>query len=180
MKHTRKRKSEYAIPRNAREREDQRDAFAALALMRREGFKAKRAAKAEHTTVKKMRKYLGPALEKRGDDYVARPSDRLTRPLTAIDAKGTRPIVVQSSKAASQVGRYFNAVDDALNGKPSALKKFRGKKIPYNNLKFLTNLKTLRRLKDAGVLDNRDSVRWRAKSAAVREQPSGNQCVLSC
>jgi len=131
------------------------DAFAALALMRREGLSAASAAQAEGTTVKNMLKYVRPALRKRGEDYYAKPSDRLTRPpMVAIDSYGLRPVVVRSSRAASLIGRYFNAVDAALMGKPSALKEFRGKKIPYNNLKFLTNLKTLRRLQEAGVLED--------------------------
>ncbi len=160
---SRKRKSRDAIPRNKREEEDRLDALAALALMRREGLSARLAAEAEGTTVKNIRKYAGSALRKRGKDYVARPSDRLVRTLTAIDALGTRPIVVRSSKAASKMGRYFNAVDDALKGKRSALKEFQGKKIPYNKLKFLTNVKTLRRLTDAGLLDNLKDIYWHGR-----------------
>ena len=83
--------------------------------------------------------------------------------MAAIDRYGMHPVVVRSSRAASLIGRYFNAVDDALKGKPAALKEFRGKKIPYNKLKFLTNLKTLRRLKDAGVLDNLKDIYWHGR-----------------
>jgi len=146
-----------------REVENRLDALAALALMRREGLSARLASEADGTTVKNIRKYAGSALCKRGKDYVARPSDRLVRTLTAIDALGTRPIVVRSSKAASTMGRYFNAVDDALKGKRSALKEFQGKKIPYNKLKFLTNVKTLRRLTDAGLLDNLKDIYWHGR-----------------
>ncbi len=162
-KGTRKARSRDPIPRNKREEEDRLDALAALALMRREGLSASSAAEAEGTTVKNIRKYAGSALRKRGKDYVAKPSDRLIRTMTAIDARGTRPVVVRSSKAASKMGRYFNAVDDALKGKPSALREFRGKKIPYNKLKFLTNLKTLHRLEDAGLLDNLKDIYWRGR-----------------
>jgi hypothetical protein len=146
-----------------RQEENRLDAFAALALMRREGLSASSAAEVEGTTVKNIRKYAGSALRKRGKDYVARRSDRLIRKMNAIDKKGLRPIVVRSSKAASTMGRYFNAVDDALNGKPAALKEFRGKKVPYNRIKFLTNLKTLRKLKDAGVLDNLKDIYWHGR-----------------
>lgn len=159
----RKPKSRDAIKLHKRQEEDRLDALAALALMRREGLSARLAAEAEGTTVKNIRKYAGSALRKRGKDYVARPSDRLVRTLTAIDALGTRPIVVRSSKAASKMGRYFNAVDDALKGKRSALKEFQGKKIPYNKLKFLTNVKTLRRLTDAGLLDNLKDIYWHGR-----------------
>lgn len=71
--------------------------------------------------------------------------------------------MVRSSKAASLVGRYWNAVDDALKGNPSALKKFRGRKIPYNKRKFLTNLKTLHRLAHAGLLDNLKDIYWHGR-----------------
>jgi hypothetical protein len=121
------------------------------------------AAKAEGISVKKIRKYVGSALRKRGKDYVAKRSDRLVRRLATLDARGMRPIEVRSSKAASLVGRYWNAIDAALKGKPSALKEFRGKKIPYNKLKFLTNLKTLRRLQDAGLLENIKEIYWRGR-----------------
>ena len=160
---SRKQRKRGTVLRTIREKERQLDAFAALALMRREGMSASSAAEAEGTTVRNMRKYVGPALRKRGKDYAAKRSDRLPRVLIAIDNKGTRPIVVRSSKAASKMGRYFNAVDDALKGKRGALREFRGKRIPYTRLKFLTNLKTLRRLKDAGVLDNLKDIYWHGK-----------------
>ena len=166
---TRKRKSRVKPPkpsrrRNAkREEENRLDALAAIALMRREGLSARLAAQAEGTTVKNIRKHAGSALRKRGKDYVARRSDRLIRTMNAIDKKGLRPIVVRSSKAASKMGRYFNAVDDALNGKPSALKEFRGKKIPYNKLIFLTNVKTLHRLQEFGLLDNLKDIYWHGR-----------------
>jgi hypothetical protein len=156
----RKRKRIVAVPRTAREREDQLNAFAALKLMRREGLTAKQAAKVEGTTLKKMQRFVGAALRKRGKDYVAAPSDRLIRRLKTVDARGIRFIVVRSSKAASLVGRHWNAIDDALKGKPAALRWFRGKKIPYNNLKFLTNLKALYRLQDGGFLDNLKDIYW--------------------
>jgi hypothetical protein len=156
----RKRKRIVAVPRTAREREDQLDAFAALKLMRREGLTAKHAAKVEGTTLKKMQKFVGAALRKRRKDYVAVPSDRLIRRLKTVDARGIRLIVVRSSKAASLVGRHWNAVDDALKGKPAALRWFRGKKIPYNKLKFFTNLKALYRLQDGGFLDNLKDIYW--------------------
>jgi hypothetical protein len=160
----RKRKTRGFVPRNARERADQLDAFAALALMRRERLSASLAAKAEGISVRKILKYVGSALRKRGKDYVAKPSDRLLRPpMIALDAEGTRPVVVRSSKAASLNGRYWNAVDDALKGKTAALKKFRGKKIPYNRIKYLTNLKTLKLLADAGLLKDIKEIYWRGR-----------------
>lgn len=147
-----------------REEEDRLDAFAALALMRREGLSAHSAAQAEGTTVRNILRHVRPALRKQGKNYFAKPSDRLNHPpMTVIDSHGMRPVVVRSSRAASLIGRYFNAVDDALKGKPSALKEFRGKKVPYNKVKFLTNLKTLRKLEDAGVLANLKDIYWHGR-----------------
>jgi hypothetical protein len=143
-----------------REEEDVLDALAALKLMRQENLTAEQAAAIENTTVKKMRKHVGAALRRRGKDYVATPSDRLIRRLKTADARGIRFIVVRSSKAASLVGRHWNAIDDALKGKPAALRWFRGKNIPYTKLKFLTNLKALYRLQDAGFLDNLKDIYW--------------------
>ena len=152
-----------AVPRSAREREYQRDAFAALALMRREGLSASLATKAEGISLSKFRKYVGSALRKRGNDYVARPSDRLVRQMLTLDARGTIPIEARSSKAASEIGKHWNAIDDALKGKPAALRKFRGKRNPYTKRKFLTNLKTIRRLQDAGLLEKIKDIYWRGQ-----------------
>jgi hypothetical protein len=167
---THKRKSRASKPKPSRRRSTKReeearlDALAALALMRREGLSAHSAAQAEGTTVRNMLKQVRPALRKQGKNYFAKPSDRLTRPpMSVLDRKGMRPVVVRSSKAASMIGRYFNAVDDALKGKPAGLREFRGKKVPYNKLKFLTDLKTLRRLQDAGVLDNLKDIYWHGR-----------------
>ncbi|MGH2508123.1 MAG: hypothetical protein ACRDHZ_12065, partial [Ktedonobacteraceae bacterium] len=141
--------------RSLREDENRLDAFAALALMRRERLSASLAAEAEGTTVKNILKYVRPALHKRGKDYVAKPSDRLARPsMTALDALGTIRVKVRGSKAASEIGRYWNAIDDALKGNPGALEEFRGRKIPHNRRTFLTDMSTLRQLQDAGMLDN--------------------------
>ena len=160
----RKRTRKGAIKLTRRQEENRRDAFAALALMRREGLSASSAAEAEGTTVKNIVKYVRLALRKRGKAYFAKPSDRLSRPpMAVIDSHGMRPVVVRSSKAASLIGQYFNAVDDALKGKPAALKEFRGKNVPYNKVKFLTNVKTLRKLKDAGVLDNLKDIYWHGR-----------------
>jgi hypothetical protein len=160
----RKRTRKGAIRLTRRQEENRRDAFAALALMRREGLLASSAAEAEGTTVRNIAKYVRPALRKRGKEYFAKPSDRLSRPpMAVIDSHGMRPVVVRSSTAASLIGRYFNAVDDALKGKPAALKEFRGKKVPYNKVKFLTNVKTLRKLKDAGVLENLKDIYWHGR-----------------
>ena len=143
------------LPRTAREREEQADAFAALARMKRENSPASEMVEAENTSVPKLEKYVGRAIQKRGKDYFALPSDDLLRPpMPVLDSKGVRWIEVHGSKAASAIGKYMNAIDDALKGNPSALKKFKGKKIPGTQIEFLTDIRQIHILQDAGELDN--------------------------
>src|SRR5579863_239408 len=99
-------------PRNAREGEDQLNAFAALKLMRREGLSALRAVEVEGTTISNLERYAGSALRKVGKDYVAKPIDDLVRPMWWLDSSGLQPIEIRGSKAASLNGQFWNAVDD--------------------------------------------------------------------
>jgi hypothetical protein len=150
--------------RSVKENENRLDAFAALALMRREKLSAAFAAEAEGTTVKNILKYVRPALLKRGKNYVARVSDRLARPpMAALDEFGTIRVEVKGSKAASELGRYWNAIDAALKGNPEALKGFEGRRISNTKHKFLTNLNSLRKLQEAGLLDNFKDIYWHGK-----------------
>jgi hypothetical protein len=151
-------------PRNVREREDELGAFATLALMRREDLPASQAVVVEGTTIANLEKYVGPALKKRGKDYVAKPSDDLLRPpMLFLDSKGVRWIDVYGSKAASANGQYWNAVNAALNRKPRDLKKFENTFLPGTKLKFLTDPKALRRLQDAGQLENIKEIYWHGR-----------------
>ena len=70
---------------------------------------------------------------------------------------------IRGSKAASLNGQYWNAVDDALKGIRDALKRFEGRTVPGTELKFLTDLKTLRRLQDAGQLENIKEIYWHGR-----------------
>jgi hypothetical protein len=143
------------IPRTAREREEQADAFAVLARMRRENSPGSETVELENSSLPKLDKYVGPAIKKRGKDYVALPSDELIRPpMLILDSKGVRPIEVRGSKAASAIGKYWNAIDNALNGNPSPLKNFKGKKIPGTQIEFLTDIRQIHILQDAGQLEN--------------------------
>lgn len=158
-----KRRTSRPTPRNARERNDQLDAFAALALMRREGLPASQAVEVENTTIAKLEKYVGPALSKRGKDYVAKPVDDLIRPMLWLDSKGVQQIEIRGSKIASLNGQYWNAIDDALKGVRSALKRFEGRTVPGTKLTFLTDLKVLRHLQDAGQLENIKEIYWHGR-----------------
>jgi hypothetical protein len=98
-----------------------------------------------------------------GKDYVAKPIDDLVRPMWWLDAKGLQPIEIRGSKAASLNGQYWNAVDDALKRKRNALKGFEGRTLPGTKLTFLTDLKTLRHLQDAGQLENIKEIYWHGR-----------------
>ena len=158
-----KRRTNRPKPRNVRERNDQLDALAALKLMRREGLSAPRAVEIEGTTIPILERYAGSALRKVGKDYVAKPIDDLVRPMLWLDSRGVQPIEIRGSKAASLNGQFWNAVDDALKGKRSALKGFEGKTLPGTKLKFLTDLRIIRRLQDAGQLDNIKEIYWHGR-----------------
>jgi hypothetical protein len=158
-----KRRTNRPTPRNAKERNDQLDALAALKLMRREGLSAHRAVEIEGTTVPNLERYAGSALRKVGKDYVAKPIDDLVRPMLWLDSRGVQPIEIRGSKAASLNGQFWNAVDDALKGKRSALKGFEGRTLPGTKLKFLTDFRIIRRLQDAGQLDNIKEIYWHGR-----------------
>ena len=88
--------------------------------------------------------------------YVARSINHLFRVLVLPTTQGLREIVLDDSRAASLVGRYWNAVHLYLaTGDDSGLAEFvgevvidaSGKRVP-----LLTNLNDLDRLASAGVL----------------------------
>ena len=164
-KATRRNRDRDAIPRNARERESQKDALAALSLARRVGLTRSQAARAERIRESTIQKWTGSAWQKRGRDWRPKRADRIRRPpLTVPGAKGQRVAVsVRTSKAATQISRYHLALKEWLKtDDPSVLKPFRGKRVPYGKgLKFVTNPKKLRELKRAGLLDLDRSIYWR-------------------
>jgi len=160
----RKRRIRPHKPRSVREREDELDAFAVLARMRRENLTASQAVEIESTTIPNLERHVGAALKKRGKDYVALPSDDLLRPpMRFLDAKGVRWIDVRGSKAASLIGYYWNAVGAALNGEPRDLKKFEHTFLPGTKLEFFTNLKAIRHLQDAGELEGIKEIYWHGR-----------------
>ncbi len=98
------------------------------------------------TTVKK---YAGPALQKRGNKIVAKKYDRLLRIMNFPTPKGVIELEVRDSRSASRLGSYMNAIKKALQtGDTSHLQYFRGKYIRSNKLqyRFITDLETLEML----------------------------------
>jgi hypothetical protein len=98
-----------------------------------------------------------PALRKLPNGrYVARSADRLFRVLVLPTTQGLREIVLNDSRAASLVGKYWNAVHLYLaTGDDSGLAKFVGEVVTDASgrpVQLLTNLNELDRLASAGVL----------------------------
>jgi hypothetical protein len=147
------------------------DAFAALKLMRREGLSASRAVEVEGTTISNLERYAGSALRKVGKDYLAKPIDDLVRPMLWLDSSGVWPIEIHGSKAASLIGQFWNAVDAVLKGDRNALKRFEERTLPGTKLRFLTDLRVIRHLQDAGQLENIKEIYWHGRRRYL--PPSG-------
>ena len=159
----RRRMKRDAIPRDSRQAERRETTLAVLALSRREGLKLSTAAKIEGIRRSTVLRYAGSGFEKRRKDYRAKKTDRIPRTLTVIDSKGQRPITVLTPRAASQIARYWNAVKKAQRtGDYSALKEFRGKRVPYGGFNFVTSPAMLKKFADAGILEF-EKLYWRGR-----------------
>src|SRR5690348_9240996 len=105
-------------------------AFDALARMRTDGLTLSAAAADAGTTPATVRRYAGPALTRDGGLWQASPFDRLYRRMAAYGPDGRVDVDVRGSRAASLIGRHFNAVGQFLaTGDASVLAPFRGKTV---------------------------------------------------
>lgn len=114
-----------------------------------------RAAKSSGTTLKTVRKYAGPALTIRSGRLDVKPTDRLPRPMRMLTARGEVVIQTTSSRVASRIGRFNNALRKYyVSNDSSALHAFAGKSIRSRgeDYEFVTDAKTLNRLARAGAL----------------------------
>lgn len=157
----RKRSKRDAIPHNRRQWELRETSLAVVALSKREGLKLSTAAKIEGIKPSTVLRYAGSAFKKNGKDYSAKKTDRIPRPLVALDSKGKRFITVSGPRAASQIARYWNTVKKAQRtGDYSALRKFSGKRVPYGGFTFVTSPAKLKKFAEAGILDI-EKLYWR-------------------
>jgi hypothetical protein len=125
--------------------------LAAISLSRRENLDIRLAARIEGTRLNTIRRYASSALEKRKGRYRAKPYDRIGRTLTVVGPKGMRSLPIRSSRSASKIARYLNAVRTLIyKGNSSALAAFRGKSVA--GYRFVTNVEKLKQLADAGLL----------------------------
>ncbi len=113
------------------ERETRRAAFDALNRMRGEGISLSRAAHKAGTTPEAVVRHTGPALERSGSRYLARPSDRLFRLVKVLGEDGVEhEVPLRGSRVASAVGEHWSAVRHYLEtGDDSRLRKLRGKRV---------------------------------------------------
>jgi hypothetical protein len=143
-----------AVPRNARQAETRERALATVSLMRREKLPLKLASRAERIRPSTVLRYAKSALRKSKGDYRVKAYDRIPRTLNVVGRKGMQSVAVGSSRKASQIGRYMNAVKKFVRtNNQTDLRMFRGKRVPGTNQKFVVGPATLKRLADAGVLE---------------------------
>ncbi len=134
-------------------------ALEALGLMRRDGLTLGKAAKAVNTTPAAVKRHAGAGLTREGQGrYVAKPVDRLYRPMRAPTPAGVVTLDVRDSRAASKVGDYWNAVRRYLaTGDETALHQFRGRRggvtVGKRFYPFVTDPDHLDALFDTGDLD---------------------------
>jgi hypothetical protein len=160
----RKHKRTDAIPRNARQAETRERALAVLALSRRGKITLREASQIEGIRPSTVLRYAGSGFEKHGKDYRAKKSDRIPRTLVGLDSKGKRGVTVLTPRAASQMSQWWNAVKKyQRTGDYSALKKFRGKRVPYGGFNFVVSLAKLNKFADAGILEF-EKLYWSGKT----------------
>lgn len=139
------------------QKETYRKALDAIQLMRSGQTKTLTAAAREAgTTSPTVRRYAGSAFAMRGSKYRVKPSDRLRRELAFYNSKGKTTLVTHSSRQATQIATYHNAVKAYLIfGDDTALRGFDGKSITVHGTRhpFLTDRRVLSRLARAGELN---------------------------
>jgi len=106
---------------------------------------------------RKVAQLARPALRKlRNGRWAARTHDHLLRVLVIPSPEGLREIGVNDSRQATQLGKYWTAVERYRDtGDASALREFRGNYIidaSGKRVPLLTDLRELDRLGSAGVL----------------------------
>jgi len=114
-----------ALPADAQRSRD--SALRVLAEMRSTGAPLGAASARHRTTPDAVRFWAGPALRStRSDTATARSADRLYRPMRALTDQGTVAVDIRGSKAAGQLGGYWNAVHHYLaTGDTGPLERFR-------------------------------------------------------
>lgn len=139
------------IPRNKRQTQVLEKVLAAISLSRRAKLDLRTAAKIEGTRLSTILRYAPSTVQKRKGTYRVKPFDRIPRALNVPYSKGMEPLAVSSSRSASAVAKYLNAVRALIHkNDPSGLGAFRGRKVA--GYRFVTNIAKLKQLAGAGLL----------------------------
>jgi hypothetical protein len=138
---------------SARERDAQRKALRAAALMRRQGLPFTAAAKRAGISPSSARRLLKPALRRRSGKVTISKRDTISRPaMRMLDERGEIWIVPRSSADASKIGRYWATLYKWKQSRPrdnAILKPFDQMTVADadgNIHRFVTDPKTLERI----------------------------------
>ena len=117
-------------PQNPRSSEARVRALEALRNMRA-GHSRSRSARMAGTTPRTVVRYVGGALRRgRGGRYIARPTDRLARPVRVLTTEGPKDLVLRGSRVTSTIARHWNAIHRFLGtGDSEPLEPFHGKRV---------------------------------------------------
>jgi len=132
-------------------------AVGVITRMRAGGVSLSRAAREFGIDSRTVARLASSALRKQANGrFTAKRSDSLLRVLSIPTLEGVREIDVRGSRQASQLAKYWVAVQRYLQtGSPSALSRFHGKTIidaSGEQIPLLTSRNALDRLASAGVL----------------------------
>lgn len=121
-------------------------ALDALNLVRKRGLSLSQAAQMAGTSPKVVLKHAGSAFERKGSRYVAKANDSLPRFMRVLTPYGPETALVRSSREASLIGDYLNAVKKYLRtGDISVLHPYRNEALHIRGRKetLLTDQSTL-------------------------------------
>jgi 3-methyladenine DNA glycosylase AlkC len=112
-----------------REKNDRMNSLKVLSMLRG-GRDLHSATREVHVRLQTVQKHLGSVIVRRKGEFVAKSNDRISRGLVIYENGRQSTITVKSSREASKIGEYFNAVRIFLDtGDKSALRQFKNVKI---------------------------------------------------
>ncbi len=132
-------------------------ALHAIAKMRSEGLSLSKAAKEAGISPGTVKRLGGRAIKRKPNGrYSAARRDSLLRVMQVPTSGGSRDVALRSSRHASVLGQYWDAVQKYLQtGDSSGVEKFRGKRIKDasgQEVPLITDLKELNHMGSAGFL----------------------------
>jgi hypothetical protein len=128
----------------------------AIAKMRSGNISLTKASLEAHVSPKTVRRWASSVLQKRPNGkWVPKKTDRLLRVMQVPSPDGVREVAIRGSRAASQLGQYWSALQKFLQtGDASRLETFRGRSIRTADgieIPLLVDRRELNRLASAGL-----------------------------